>query len=278
MHNYPCVLSIAGSDPSGGAGIQADIKAISATGAYAAAVITTLTAQNTQGVQAIQAIPAEFITRQLHAIFSDLSIAAIKIGMLHDESTMLAVIKILQQFDVPHVILDPVMIAKSGAALFNVSTLALLKEKLLPHITLITPNRYEAEQLFDSILSTENQMAQLAKHASVQFNLDVLIKGGHMDGAQSSDVLFERKVQTLHWLRTERILSKNTHGTGCTLSSAIASYLAQGYATLQAVKLAKNYVTQAIQSGKDYSHGQGHGSLDHFFYLRNDAIKKSFLV
>lgn len=265
----PCVVSIAGTDPSGGAGVQADIKAISATGSYAASIITALVAQNTQGVQAILEIPADFVKQQFDSVFSDLEVQAVKIGMLHDARIIDIVFSELNQLKIKHVVFDPVMVAKGGAVLLDLDTIALLKQRLVGSVTLITPNLYEAEHLIGRPISTSSEMTIAAAELGQALRLNVLIKGGHLNGKQSSDVLYIQQSTQHHWFHAERIQTKNTHGTGCTLSSAIASYLAQEYPIGEAISRAKTYLTQALQSGKNYSIGHGFGPVDHFYFLEN---------
>ncbi|MDP3560237.1 MAG: bifunctional hydroxymethylpyrimidine kinase/phosphomethylpyrimidine kinase [Legionellaceae bacterium] len=264
-----CVVSIAGTDPSGGAGIQADIKAISATGAYAASVITALVAQNTQGVQAIQEIPADFVRQQMHSVFSDLDVQAVKIGMLHDARIIEVIADEIAQLKPAHVVFDPVMVAKDGSVLLDLDTISLLKQRLLSTISLITPNLFEAEHLLGARIASLSDMEAAAKRIGEHFKIHVLIKGGHLDGKQSSDILYNCHTQESHWLHAERVSTKNTHGTGCSLSAAIASYLAQGFSLYESINSAKQYLTQAIQSGATQHIGQGCGPIDHFYFLKN---------
>lgn len=263
----PCVVTIAGTDPSGGAGIQADIKAISATGSYAASIITALVAQNTCGVQAILDIAASFLEKQINSVFDDLNVSAVKIGMLHNESIIKVVATEIRRLKPKHIVFDPVMVAKNGCSLIDPMTIDYLKQQLLPYVTLITPNVPEAEKLLGNRINTLDDMALAAKTLGKQFNINVLVKGGHLTGQKSSDVLYCRASETEHWFHADRIDTKNTHGTGCTLSSAIASYLAQDYAVQDAIAAAKYYLTQAIQSGSQFKIGHGHGPVDHFYFL-----------
>jgi len=268
--NYPCVLTIAGTDPSGGAGIQADIKTISATGCYAASVITALVAQNTQGVQAIQEINPDFILKQLESVFSDLTIHAVKIGMLHNEKVIETVISALIKFKPEKIVLDPVMVAKNGCLLLLPDTITLLKNKLFPLVHLITPNLFEAEQILGERIETASDMEQAAKKIGEECNVNVLLKGGHLNTQQSSDVLYTKDYPNDPcWFHAHRIHTKNTHGTGCTLSSAIASYLAQNYTLNDAITAAKLYLTHAIQSGVSLQIGRGAGPVHHFYFMEN---------
>lgn len=264
-----CVLSIAGTDPSGGAGIHADIKAISATGGYAATVITALVAQNTQGVQAIEDVSADFVRQQLDSVFNDLDVKAVKIGMLHEQSIIEVISHALASLRPSNIVFDPVMVAKDGSKLLRLDTVSLLKEKLLPLTHLITPNLFEAEQLLDRTIPTEASMLSAAIELGQTYGINVLIKGGHLESNTSSDVLYDHSDGQCHWFIEQRVETNNTHGTGCSLSSAIASYLAQGMTLVEAVRKAKQYITQAIQSGQHYRIGKGNGPIDHFYFLGN---------
>lgn len=268
--NYPCVLTIAGTDPSGGAGIQADIKTISATGCYAASVITALVAQNTQGVQAIQEIPANFVMQQIDSVFSDLDISAVKIGMLHNKKNIEAVASALEKLKPKNIILDPVMVAKNGCELLPSNIINFIKERLLPLVNLITPNIFEAEKIVGEKIKTLHEMESAAERIGNTFNINVLLKGGHLNTTKSSDVLYSKEDFNHYWFHEERINTKNTHGTGCTLSSAIASYLAQGCTLHNAIYLSKKYLTKAIESGSTFQIGRGCGPVNHFYFLTRD--------
>ncbi len=260
----PITLSIAGSDPSGGAGIQADIKTISATGSFAASVITALTAQNTQGVRGIHEIDAVFIEDQLHAVLEDLSVSTIKIGMLSNEKTIASIVNVLTHYTIP-IILDPVMIAKSGHALLNSTAVFTLKNQLCPLATLITPNLPEAERLLEESISSKEEMSLAAITLGQSLKTNILIKGGHAGFLNTpDDVFYSKEEDSCTWLRGERVHTKNTHGTGCTLSSAIASYLAQACPLLEAISQAKHYVTQCLKNSADFHVGKGIGPLNHF--------------
>lgn len=265
----PCVLTIAGSDSSGGAGIQADIKTISAIGCYAASVITALTAQNTLGVQAIQEIPPNFIKQQLESIFNDLQIEAVKIGMLHNEKIISEVSCALKKFKPSFIVLDPVMTSKNGSELIDLNTIPILKKTIFPFVTLVTPNLPEAELLLKIKINSLTEQESAAIKMGKEFKTNVLIKGGHMSGHQSSDVLYLFENAQSYWFHAKRIDSKNTHGTGCSLSSAIASYLAKGFSLKEAVDCAKKYLTKAIESGATLQIGHGCGPVDHFYFLEN---------
>lgn len=274
--NLPTVLSIAGTDPSGGAGIQADIKTISATGCYAASVITVLVAQNTQGVQSIQEIPLNFIQQQIDSVFTDLQCAAVKLGMLYNEEIILLVANNLKKYRPPFIILDPVMAAQSGDSLLKIGAINKLKKDLFPLATLITPNIPEAEMLLDIKITNPEQMKAATLDLAETYNISVLLKGGHLKATDSPDIFYDRTQREITCFNSPRIDTPHTHGTGCTLSSAIAAYLAQGYALSEAVAKAKAYLYQAINAGKDLKIGKGSGPVNHFYYLKkvqHDAIQ-----
>ena len=263
--SIPIVLTIAGSDSGGGAGIQADIKAISATGSYACTVITAITAQNTLGVSAIFPIPLEHVEKQLDAVFSDLNIVAVKIGMLADSEIIKVVAAKIKQYKPDFLVVDPVMIATSGDLLLQESAISTLKSVLLPLADLITPNLPEGAALIGSDVPTnEDEMGSMISELR-QLNVNaVLLKGGHLEQDENSNdlLIFQDHVEQL---TAKRINTHNTHGTGCTLSSAIASYLAQGHDLLQAVKLGKKYISNAIAHADELDIGSGHGPVNHFF-------------
>ncbi|AHE67035.1 bifunctional hydroxymethylpyrimidine kinase/phosphomethylpyrimidine kinase [Legionella oakridgensis] len=267
--NHPCVLTIAGTDPSGGAGIQADIKAISATGSYAASVITALVAQNTQGVQAILDVPASFIRQQLDSVCQDLNIISVKIGMLYNIDVIDVVTQSLQVYKPKHVVLDPVMVAKNGSPLLKIETLAYLKDRLFPNVHLLTPNLFEAEKILNAAITTREDMADAAKTMAEAYGVNVLLKGGHLNSLQASDVLYSIKTRTMTWFHAKRIVTKNTHGTGCSLSAAIASFLAQEEPLETAIGFAKHYLANALASGSHRHIGHGHGPIDHFYFLED---------
>jgi hydroxymethylpyrimidine/phosphomethylpyrimidine kinase len=261
----PIVLTIAGSDSGGGAGIQADIKTISATGGYGCSVITALTAQNTQGVSAIYPISSEFVEQQLDAVFCDLNVIAVKIGMLSDETIIAAVAKKLRQYAPKYIVLDPVMVATSGDMLLKSTAMETLKTALFPIADVITPNLPEAAALTDSELpKTEEEMVAIINKLRDLGAKSILLKGGHCEGDRSStDLLIS--TDRVERFSVSRIDTANTHGTGCTLSSAIASYLAQGHELGPSVSLAKNYITKAIYHADELNIGKGHGPVNHFF-------------
>jgi hydroxymethylpyrimidine/phosphomethylpyrimidine kinase len=256
-------VTIAGSDSSGGAGIQADLKTFSALGVYGASVITALTAQNTHGVSAIHDVPPEFIMAQIDAVFSDLAVNAVKIGMLSVPAAIAAVAAGLDRWKQTLVVLDPVMVASSGDRLLAPAAIDILKSVLIPRALVITPNLPEAAALLDApIAETESEMRAQAEKLLVLGARTVLIKGGHASGTQAIDLLVSR--DAVARLSAERVDTKNTHGTGCTLSAAIAAGLAKGQRLGEAVSDAKQYVTEAIGCADELEVGQGHGPVHHF--------------
>ncbi|KZM44989.1 hydroxymethylpyrimidine kinase [Marinomonas sp. SBI22] len=269
--NQPHIsLTIAGSDSGGGAGIQADIKAMSATGSFACSVITALTAQNTQGVSAIHPVPQSFVEDQLESIFSDMKVDAVKIGMLSDADTILMIAQILKKYQPKAVILDPVMVATSGDVLLESQAISSLVNHLIPLADLITPNLYEAQVLLGRAVNAfPKSNAELESTANALLSLGsqgVLLKGGHMDTQDSTDVwVTENQIE---YFSKTRVATTNTHGTGCTLSSAITSYLAQGFSMSESIRRAKEYISQALVAAKNYQLGQGSGPVDHFFMLK----------
>ena len=261
------VLTIAGFDSSGGAGIQADLKTFSAWGCYGMSVLTALPIQNTCGVKNCYDIPLPAIEEQLEVIFDDIVPDAIKIGMLFTREIICLVANFLKTYalTIP-IVLDPVMVAKSGDRLLLPCAVEVLKKELLPLVTILTPNLLEAEELTGKKIVDEEEMPLMATLLLAQGPQAVLVKGGHLTSEKSTDFYLEKKGQT-KWLMKERIVTPNTHGTGCTLSAAIASALALGYSPLVACQMAKDYLHQALQAGKYYSLGQGHGPVHHFYHL-----------
>ena len=274
MKPYFRVLTIAGSDPSGGAGIQADLKTFAANGCYGMSVICALTAQNTQGVTGILDIPADFVRAQLDAVLSDVGVDAVKIGMLNTPDVVRAVAECLRRHGVTNIVLDPVMVAKSGHHLLKEEAVEALKKELLPLATIVTPNLPEAEVLTETPIRNRKEM-QTAGADLLRFGPKaVLVKGGHLDDATFSDDCLVLSngcscsgcFPPPHlWFKHERIDTKNTHGTGCTLSSAIASQLAHGKLIPDAVAAGIAYTQNAIKAGAGYTLGKGHGPVNHFF-------------
>jgi hydroxymethylpyrimidine/phosphomethylpyrimidine kinase len=259
----PVALTIAGSDSSGGAGIQADLKTFAALGVYGASVITALTAQNTTGVNGIHQVPAEFVTAQIDAVFSDLDIGAVKIGMVTQLSSIDAIAAGLRRWSPKHVVLDPVMVATSGDRLLAAEAVEALRSKLIPCVALITPNLPEAAALLDEpVAADEAAIKNQGRRLLAMGCRAVLIKGGHGQGAESVDYFIDANGAVA--LAAPRIATKNTHGTGCSLSSAIASGLAKGEPLENAVRNAKAWISAAISAADRFSVGQGHGPIHHF--------------
>lgn len=266
----PIVLTIAGSDSGGGAGIQADIKAISATGGYACSAITAITAQNTQSVSAILPIPLAHVEHQLDAVFSDLDVVAVKVGMLADSDIIEVVVKKLLQYQPQFLVVDPVMVTASGDLLLAESAITTLKTKLLPMADLITPNLHEAAALTNvGVATTPEQMLTMVGPLRELGVKAILLKGGFLSDEKNSDDLLIT-ADAVKVLQAPRIETNNTHGTGCSLSSAIASYLAQGFKLHKAVELAKQYLTEALQASEQLKIGQGKGPINHFYKLQQN--------
>ena len=251
-------LTIAGSDSSGGAGIQADIKTMMANGVYAMSVITALTAQNTTGVTGIWEVPAEFLEKQLEAVFQDIVPDAVKIGMLSSTEAISCIGRVLRKYSVKKVVVDPVMVATSGSELLKKSSLQAMEEELFPLATVITPNIPEAEVLAGEKIGTIQEMEKAARKIHDYYGVAVLCKGGHCIN-DANDYLYADGAG--HWFYGERIDNPNTHGTGCTLSSAIASNLAKGFALEESVKRAKEYIIGALKDMLNL--GKGNGPLNH---------------
>ena len=262
--SYNSVLTIAGSDSGGCAGIQADIKSISACGVFAASVITATTAQNTQGVIDIHPIPISHIEKQLDAVFSDIRFSAVKIGMLHSCDVIERIGLRLSENDVTKIVIDPVMVATSGDKLITKEAIGCLK-KLLHQAFLITPNRKEAEILAGHLIDKSNAK-KTARDIGVQFKTSVLLKGGHIDESSENvfDILYEYETDRIIVIKNTRINTKNTHGTGCSLSSSIAAFLSKGFDLESAVMNACNYINWAIENGKNKVLGKGNGPINHF--------------
>jgi hydroxymethylpyrimidine/phosphomethylpyrimidine kinase len=259
----PIAVTIAGSDSSGGAGIQADLKTFSALGVYGATVITALTAQNTQGVNAIHDVPAAFVGKQMDAVFSDLAVAAVKIGMLSRVEIIEAVASGLDKHHAKNIVLDPVMVATSGDRLLARDAVEALRRRLMPRARLVTPNLPEAAALAGgAVAETERDMRAQAERIIALGAKTVLIKGGHGGGNESVDLLVD--VNGAIQFAAPRVATRNTHGTGCTLSSAIAAELAKGATLRDAVRTAKNFVTGAIEAADKLAIGHGHGPVHHF--------------
>ena len=263
-YTYPSVLTIAGFDGSGGAGIQADIKTFSALGCYATSVLTALPVQNTMGVQNIYSIPMEAVAEQLEAVLDDIFPHAIKIGMVHNCLLVETIVKTLKKYPKIPVVFDPVMVSTSGHWLIEHETVNTIVNKLFPIADLITPNIDEAGILADMEVSTLEDMKVAGQKILESGCNNILLKGGHQKLPVITSLLIEKNGQQTYF-KSEKVLTKNTHGSGCTLSSAIAAYLARGEELNSAVSLAQKYVFEAIKTGKDVITGKGNGPLNHFF-------------
>ena len=263
-HQYLRLLTIAGSDSGGGAGIQADLKTFSALGCFGMSAITALTAQNTTGVRSIHGVPADMLRDQIDAVMEDIGVDAVKIGMLHSPEVVQTVASAIDRHALAHVVLDPVMVATSGAVLIDSPAIAALVRELFGRAVVITPNLDEASLLVGRTLANEQDMQAAARELLAKGANAVLVKGGHLAGDVVSDLL-QVAGAAPHWMRAPRIATANTHGTGCTLSSAIAAYLALGHTLVDAVEAARLYVRGALAAGASVKTGQGSGPLNHGF-------------
>lgn len=261
---YARVLSIAGSDSGGGAGIQADLKTFSALGCYGMTAISAITAQNTQGVRAIHGVPPEVLQAQIEAVVEDIGVDAVKIGMLHSPEVVRVVADAIRRYQLPHVVLDPVMVATSGDRLIASETVQVLVRELFPLAQVVTPNLDEAALLLGRPIAGLEALDEAAHALRALGAPTVLLKGGHLPGHQVMDVLALADGSTVH-LQSPRIVTHNGHGTGCTLSSAIAAHLAWGLELSQAVAQARTYILGAIAAGAGVHTGHGHGPLNHGF-------------
>jgi len=259
---YPRVLSIAGSDSGGGAGIQADLKTFSALGCYGMTAITALTAQNTCGVRAIHAVPPQMLRDQIDAVMEDIGADAVKIGMLHSPEIVQTVAQAIDRHAMQHVVFDPVMVATSGAVLIDNAAIEVLVRELFGRAAVITPNLDEAALLVGYPLGSKQDMERAALDLLAKGARAVLLKGGHLPGRNVMDLLLSASGERL-WMEAPRIDSPNTHGTGCTLSSAIAAHLALGASLPDAVQQARNFVREALQAGAQVRTGKGSGPLNH---------------
>jgi len=263
-HQYPRVLSIAGSDSGGGAGIQADLKTFAALGCFGMTAITAITAQNTCGVRAIHGVPPEMLRDQIDAVLEDMGVDAVKIGMLHSPDIVRTVAQAIDRHQMPHVVFDPVMVATSGAKLITDEAIDVLVREMFPRAAVITPNLDEAGLLVGKPLTGADDMAQAALALLNKGARAVLLKGGHLPGDTVVDLLLAPGAEPL-WMQAPRIDTANTHGTGCTLSSAIAAHLALGLSLPEAVQQARFFVRSALQAGASVKTGQGSGPLNHGF-------------
>ena len=261
---YVCALTIAGSDCSGGAGIQADIKTMSALGVYATTAITSITIQNTMGVQQVKVVSPMIVAKQIKAVMDDIKPIVIKIGMVHDYATIHAIADTLQHYPNRIIVIDPIMLSSSGHTLMQPEALDLFCHSLVPIASLLTPNIPEAEILSNMAINSIEDMDISAQKILSLGCKAVLIKGGHQDGDRKADRLYtpNSSVQTFIY---ETINTRNTHGTGCTLSSAITSYMARGLNLPDAIAQAKDYLSHALEAGKEIYIGEGHGAVNHLF-------------
>ena len=267
--NLKTALTIAGSDSSGGAGIQADLKTMTMNGVYGMSAITALTAQNTMGVRAIQEATPEFLKQQRDSIFEDIYPDAVKIGMVASSELIRVIADRLRYYDAKNVVVDPVMVATSGSALMKSDAVQTLIKELLPISTLVTPNIPEAQVLSGQIIETKEDMITAAKHIGENYHCAVLLKGGHSIN-DANDLLYTNG--ECIWFEGKRINNPNTHGTGCTLSSAIASNLAKGFTLAESVQRAKDYISEALAAMLDL--GKGSGPMNHAFDLQGEYAKE----
>ncbi|MNK79420.1 Hydroxymethylpyrimidine/phosphomethylpyrimidine kinase [compost metagenome] len=274
-YTYPSVLTIAGFDGSGGAGIQADIKTFSALGCYATSVLTALPVQNTQGVRKIYPIPMEAVEEQIEAVLDDIFPMAIKIGMVHTPELVETIVKTLKKYPKIPIVFDPVMVATSGHRLIEEDTIYSIVEKLFPVAEIITPNMDEAAILADMEVKTLQDMEIAGRIILKSGCKNILLKGGHQELPIITSLLLSQNGEFTSF-ETEKFVTNNTHGSGCTLSSAIAAFLARGEDLKNAVNLAQEYVFEAIKNGKDVVTGKGNGPLNHFFnpnkLIKNEMV------
>lgn len=262
---YKRALTIAGSDPSGGAGIQADLKTFSACGCYGMTVITAVVDENTIGVTDVHPIPVPFVSGQIKSVLDDIGADAIKIGMLHSSELIRAVKETLLKYNVSNIVLDPVMVATSGDKLLQDEAIETLKNELIPYVRVITPNIPEAEILIGQKITNQYDLPLIVKHLSFNRSVSVLLKAGHLTEDNLVDVFYNAETDEVIELSSERVQTRNTHGTGCTFSSAVASFLAHGLSLNDSIRRAKEYMAKAIIVGAEYEIGKGHGPVHHFF-------------
>ncbi|MGE4587410.1 MAG: bifunctional hydroxymethylpyrimidine kinase/phosphomethylpyrimidine kinase [Mangrovibacterium sp.] len=265
MKQYKRVLTIAGSDPSGGAGIQADMKTMSACGCYGMSAITAVVDENTLGVYGVHPVPLDFVRGQIRSVLNDIGADAIKIGMLHSTELIRTVKETLSGYTIRNMVLDPVMVATSGDRLLKKDAIDSLMQELIPRMRVITPNIPEAEILLGETINRQADLPRLVKRLSAGGRVSVLLKAGHLTEDKLTDIFYNAEEDKILELPSRRIPTKNTHGTGCTFSSAVASFLAHGLSLNEAVRLAKEYINQTIIHGSTYTIGKGHGPVHHFF-------------
>ena len=263
--HYKRALTIAGSDPSGGAGIQADLKTFSACGCFGTSAIVAVVDENTVGVTGVHPVPVDFVTGQIKSVLDDIGTDSVKIGMLHSSELIRAVRDTLASYDMHNVVLDPVIVATSGDKLLQDEAISTLKNELVPYVRVITPNIPEAEILLGEKINRQADLRRVIKDLSVNRSVSVLLKAGHLSESTLTDVFYNAETDEILELTSQRLQTKNTHGTGCTFSSAVAAYLAHGLPLNDAVRSAKEYINRALIAGSEYEIGKGYGPVHHFF-------------
>ena len=264
LKTYRRALTIAGSDPSGGAGLQADLKTFSALGVYGMSAVVAVVDENTVGVTGVHPVPVDFVKGQIRSCLDDIGADAIKIGMLHSAELIRAVRDTLEPYGLSNIVLDPVMVATSGDALLESDAVSTLRDELIPAVGVITPNVPEAEILLGAKIDRQDQLADAARELSQGGRVSVLLKAGHLSGDSLTDIFYNARTGRITPLSSPRTETVNTHGTGCTLSSAFAAFLAHGADLDTAAAKAKQYISDAIAAGAAYSIGHGHGPVMHF--------------
>ena len=270
MRTYKRILTIAGSDSGGGAGIQADIKTITMHGCYAMSAITAVTVQNTLGVQSVMGVAPEVVGAQVTSVLSDIGADAVKIGMLYSTDVVCAVADALEKYPVKNMVLDTVLLSTSGKRLLMEKGVETMKECLFPMATVVTPNIPEASVLSGEEIESLEDMRRVSKLLSEKYETSFLVKGGHLKQDDLTDVLYDFSTHRHYEYTSKRMETKNTHGTGCTLSSAIACNLSEGNSLNVSIEKAKSYLNEAMKSGSAYLIGNGKGPMNHFFYLSNE--------
>lgn len=268
LKKYHRVLSIAGSDPSGGAGLQADLKTVSALGCYGMTAVVAVVDENTVGVTGVHPIPVDFVKGQIRSCLDDIGADAVKIGMLHSSELILAVRDTLADYEIPGgIVLDPVMVATSGDPLLQPEAVFTLKNALISMARVVTPNIPEAEILLQKRIEKGSELKEVAFELSKCCDTSVLLKAGHLFDDTLTDIFYNAETDSFLELSSPRYDTVNTHGTGCSLSSAIAAFLAKGYSLDDSIRNAKNYISEAIRQGGEYKIGHGHGPVHHFYVL-----------
>lgn len=271
MKHYKRALTIAGSDPSGGAGLQADLKTFSALGVFGTTAIVAIVDENTRGVYGVHPVPDSFVAGQIRSVLSDIGTDAVKIGMLHSSSLIRTVLSTLREFpEIRNIVLDPVMVATSGDPLLEPDAVGTLRDELMPYCRVITPNLPEASLLLEKTIDHQDQLADAARELSSLCpgsKVSVMLKAGHLSDNRLTDIFYNAETGKSTLLTSDRVNTVNTHGTGCTLSSAIAAWLARGADLDTAARRAKDYIAAAIAAGADYEIGKGHGPVCHFYAL-----------